>query len=218
MSLPHAILTSLLERPGSGAELARRFDKSIGYFWQATHQQIYRELARLEERGLIRSAAREATRGRKRDYAVLPAGAAELQRWTGLQQDPQPVRDALLVRLRAAAVLQAGMTHDGTVRDGSLRAELARHRGLHQQQLSLYQAVEAHDFTKFPPHRESTAAPDERSCGPGVGPSGGLSVGPDSGPDAALQRAVLQAGISFETAWLSWADDTLNALRPSPDF
>jgi len=48
MSLPHALLTALVERPGSGSELAGRFDRSIAYFWQATHQQIYRELARLE--------------------------------------------------------------------------------------------------------------------------------------------------------------------------
>ena len=48
MSLKFAILTSLTERSGSGIELARRFDKSIGYFWPATHQQIYRELDRLD--------------------------------------------------------------------------------------------------------------------------------------------------------------------------
>ena len=55
MSLAHAILTALLERPSSGLELARRFDKSIGHFWQATHQQIYRELGRLERDGEIRA-------------------------------------------------------------------------------------------------------------------------------------------------------------------
>ncbi|MEN9435698.1 MAG: hypothetical protein RIR09_353, partial [Pseudomonadota bacterium] len=48
MSLAHAVLTSLIEKSSSGFELARRFDKSIGYFWHATHQQIYRELARME--------------------------------------------------------------------------------------------------------------------------------------------------------------------------
>ncbi|MEU0155402.1 PadR family transcriptional regulator [Micromonospora fulviviridis] len=42
MSLEHAILVSLLEQPASGYELARRFDRSIGRFWTATHQQIYR--------------------------------------------------------------------------------------------------------------------------------------------------------------------------------
>lgn len=50
MSLPHAILTALLEKPSSGLELTRRFDRSIGYFWSATHQQIYRELGKLEGR------------------------------------------------------------------------------------------------------------------------------------------------------------------------
>ena len=53
MSLPHALLTALVEHPCSGSELAERFDKSIGYFWHATHQQIYRELARLEQVGLV---------------------------------------------------------------------------------------------------------------------------------------------------------------------
>ena len=36
MALPHAILVSLCEQSGSGYELARRFDRSIGYFWAAT--------------------------------------------------------------------------------------------------------------------------------------------------------------------------------------
>ena len=46
MALEHALLVSLTERAGSGYELARRFDKSIGFFWNATHQQIYREIGR----------------------------------------------------------------------------------------------------------------------------------------------------------------------------
>ncbi len=32
MSLPHVLLTSLLERPSTGFELARRFDRSMGFF------------------------------------------------------------------------------------------------------------------------------------------------------------------------------------------
>ena len=105
MSLPHALLTSLAERPGSGSELANRFDRSIGYFWQATHQQIYRELARLEARGWIRSVAVEGARGRKRRYDVLPEGRSELARWTGADLEPPAIRDELMVRLRAEAVL-----------------------------------------------------------------------------------------------------------------
>ena len=59
MSLAHALLTSLQEKSSSGYDLARRFDKSIGFFWRATHQQIYRELARMEAAEIGRASCRE---------------------------------------------------------------------------------------------------------------------------------------------------------------
>ncbi len=95
MSLPHALLTALVEKSSSGLELSTRFDRSIGYFWHATHQQIYRELARLEEAGWVESLPPESGRGRKRVYRVLPAGRAELRRWAGSADQPAPLRDAL---------------------------------------------------------------------------------------------------------------------------
>ncbi|MCW2867763.1 MAG: PadR family transcriptional regulator, partial [Marmoricola sp.] len=61
MALEHALLVALSERPGTGIELARRFDRTIGFFWQATHQQIYRTLRRMEADGWVRA---EATGGR----------------------------------------------------------------------------------------------------------------------------------------------------------
>ena len=140
MSLPHAILTALLEKPSSGLELTRRFDKSIGFFWSATHQQIYRELGRLEEGGLIEALPQPPSRGQRKEYRVLPGGRAELVRWVGEGQDPKPIRDALLLRLRAAAVV-------GTE---GLEAELQRHLTAHQEQLDEYLAIEERDF---PPER-----------------------------------------------------------------
>ncbi|CAL9363137.1 PadR family transcriptional regulator [Streptomyces sp. DH-12] len=147
MSLPHAILTALLEKPSSGLELTRRFDRSIGYFWSATHQQIYRELGKLEAEGLIRALPSEQpARGQKKAYEVLPAGREELARWTAASQDPKPHRDALLLRLRAAAVV-------GTA---GLEADLRRHRELHARQLETYQEIERRDF---PPGRDE---PEDR--------------------------------------------------------
>lgn len=147
MSLPHAILTALLEKPSSGLELTRRFDKSIGYFWSATHQQIYRELGRLEGEGLIRALpAAQPARGQKKSYEVLPAGRAELARWAAAAQDPKPLRDTLLLRLRASAVV-------GT--DG-IEADLRRHLELHRRQLGEYEEIERRDF---PPDRD---APEDR--------------------------------------------------------
>ena len=136
MSLPHALLTSLIERPCSGLDLATRFDRSIGHFWQATHQQIYRELTRLEEQGWVESTAVEAARGRKRLYQVLPAGREELGRWVRESEDPKPLRDAMMVKLRAeAAIGPLGLEH-----------EIRRHLGLHRETLALYRAIEARDF------------------------------------------------------------------------
>ncbi|WP_328334044.1 MULTISPECIES: PadR family transcriptional regulator [unclassified Streptomyces] len=138
MSLPHAILTALLEKPSSGLELTRRFDRSIGYFWSATHQQIYRELAKLEQSGFIRPLPQQPSRGRRREYEVLPEGRGELTAWVARPEDPRTARDPLLLRLRAAAVV-------GT--DG-LGSELTRHLRLHEKQLAEYLAIEERDFSR----------------------------------------------------------------------
>ncbi|WP_461343441.1 PadR family transcriptional regulator [Brevundimonas sp. GN22] len=143
MSLPHALLTALIESPGSGLDLARRFDKSIGHFWQATHQQIYRELGRLEAEGLIASQAEADARGRKRNYHVLPKGFEALRQWLG-QDDPVPVlRDTLMVRLRAEAVLETGQGGDLALIK-TLETRLEHHR----TKLAEYEAFERRDVAK----------------------------------------------------------------------
>ncbi len=137
MSLAHALLTSLLEQPSSGYDLARRFDKSIGHFWQATHQQIYRELGRMEKAGWIRSEPDpDAGRTRKRSYAVLPAGREELMRWVAEAAPLTELRDEFMVRLRADAVI-------GPL---DMVPELRRRRALHADKLRAYRAIEARDF------------------------------------------------------------------------
>lgn len=137
MSLAHAVLTSLIEKSSSGYELARRFDKSIGYFWHATHQQIYRELARMEAAGWIESSsAPDAGKTRKREYRVLQAGREELVRWAQEPSEPMDLRDEFMVKLRADAAL-------GEV---DLRDELRRRVTLHRDKLAHYRAIEQRDF------------------------------------------------------------------------
>jgi DNA-binding PadR family transcriptional regulator len=137
MSLAHAVLTSLLEKASSGYELARRFDKSIGYFWHATHQQIYRELARMEAAGWIEGfVPPNAGKTRKKEYRVLPAGRTELARWAQEPAQPMDLRDAFTVKLRADAVL-------GEI---DLAPELRRHITLHEERLAQYRDIEARDF------------------------------------------------------------------------
>ena len=146
MSLPHALLTALIDRPDSGSELASRFDRSLGYFWAATHQQIYRELARMEEAGWVASLPEQAGRGRKRAYRVTRRGRAELVRWIDEPLAPRPLREELMVRLRAEGAV--GPT--GGALTGHIRAWLAQHEATQ----ALYDQIEARDFQHAQPTRE----------------------------------------------------------------
>lgn len=146
MSLPHALLTALTDRPGSGSELAQRFDRSLGHFWAATHQQIYRELARMEAAGWVESLPEEAGRGRKRAYRITRKGRTELAQWVREPLAPRPLRDELMVRLRAEGAI--GPTGDALA--GHIRRWLAQHEATQ----ALYDEIEQRDFQQQAPTRE----------------------------------------------------------------
>jgi len=136
VSLRHAILTSLLEKPTSGLELTRRFDRSIGYFWQASHQQVYRELGALEIDGLVASIPQPPSQGNRKHFKVTPRGRDELISWVARLEEPRPNRDPLLVRLRAASVVGLGPLPD----------QLEAHRAAHLELRDEYIAIGKRDF------------------------------------------------------------------------
>lgn len=136
MSTPHAILIALLEKPSTGYDLARRFDRAIGYFWQATHQQIYRELGRMVEAGWVAVVEEESAATRKKAYCVLPEGRDEVIRWARETPLGRDDRNAFLLKLRADAVV-------GPL---DLGDELARLIGENRARLDLYRQIEARDF------------------------------------------------------------------------
>ena len=139
MALEHAILVSLRERPAAGLELARRFDRSIGFFWSATHQQIYRVLGRMERDSWVRSAA-VAQQGRpdKRVYEVTDTGEDELGRWLGEPMSTEKFRSELAVRLRGASYGDRRAVLD------TVREQLAEHT----TRLAHYEQLAARDFPK----------------------------------------------------------------------
>jgi DNA-binding PadR family transcriptional regulator len=143
VALPHAILVSLREQAGSGYELANRFDRSIGYFWSATHQQIYRTLRTMEADGWVH-ATEVSQRGRpdKKVYTVADAGRAELARWIAAPLAGRrnavvdaPLRD-LAVKVRAACYGDAAAV---AAQAAALRAERA-------ERLDLYRELEKRQF------------------------------------------------------------------------
>src|SRR5262245_6079583 len=144
MALPHAILVSLCEQPGSGYQLAHRFDRSIGYFWAATHQQIYRTLKTMEEDGWV-SVTPVAQHGRpdKKVYAVSDAGRAELGRWIG---EPLSGRGSSVAdnRTRDIAVKIRGAEY-GDI--DAVRAQVAALRAERAELLDTYRGFEKRQFT-----------------------------------------------------------------------
>lgn len=102
MALGDAILVCLTERPMTGYELAKTFDSSIGFFWKADHQQIYRELTRLRDRGHVH--AQEVVQSGKPNklvYTLTGEGRAALRHWAARPSTPASIKDDMLVRLCA---------------------------------------------------------------------------------------------------------------------
>jgi len=102
LALGDAILACLTERPMTGYELAKTFDASIGFFWKADHQQIYRELSRLRDKGHVQG--REVVQSGKPNklvYTLTAEGRAALKHWAARPSVPPSIKDDLLIRLYA---------------------------------------------------------------------------------------------------------------------
>lgn len=98
MSLRHALLGLIAEMDGaSGYDLLKVFEISLGTVWQATQSQLYGELGKLTDSGLLRVSS-EGPRGRK-EYEITEAGRAELRHWM-VETDPKPNRrDEVMMRI-----------------------------------------------------------------------------------------------------------------------
>jgi DNA-binding PadR family transcriptional regulator len=92
-----AALGLLAQQPGSGYDLLKTFENSMANVWPATQSQLYGELNKLADAGLI-EVTHIGARGRK-EYRITDAGRTELQRWVMSPEDDPPFRDASLLRV-----------------------------------------------------------------------------------------------------------------------
>jgi len=101
----YVILGMVSEEARSGYEIKAVVDNSTRFFWAASYGQIYPELKRLAEAGLV--AGKDApTGGRKRTvYGITADGEEELRSW--LRQPPETVemREEGLLKVFFANVL-----------------------------------------------------------------------------------------------------------------
>jgi DNA-binding PadR family transcriptional regulator len=128
LALGDAILACLTERPMTGYELAKTFDLSVGFFWKANHQQIYRELSKLRDRGYIQG--REVVQSGKPNklvYTLTTEGRNALRHWAARPSTPASIKDDLLVRLHALDSVDIEPLR------ADLMARLEHHRDRHER-------------------------------------------------------------------------------------
>jgi DNA-binding PadR family transcriptional regulator len=97
MSLRHALLGLLAERPASGYDLLKRFETSLALVWPAQRSQVYGELTQLDQHGLIEVTGTGARN--RREYGLTDAGRAELRRWLTESDVDLAYRSAALLRV-----------------------------------------------------------------------------------------------------------------------
>lgn len=99
-TLGYALLGLLARKPRTGYELTQALREPIGYFWTASHSQVYPELARLEARGWVRYEIIDGPgpRDTKR-YAITAAGRRALATWAVIPPPPEHSRNELLLKV-----------------------------------------------------------------------------------------------------------------------
>ncbi len=145
MSLRYAILAVLSSADRSGYEITKKVDGSVGFFWGAAHQQIYRELSRLEGEDCV-SFREVPQKGKpaKKVYALTKVGKQELQTWIASPLEAVPARDGLLIKMFSGHLVPTD----------TLRAELERHKKIHRQRYEEYREIQSKYFKspqKLPP-------------------------------------------------------------------
>lgn len=133
MSLKHAILVLLETEPSSGYDLLKQFNNSLGYFWNAKHQQIYQQLKLLSNDNLIECKLEEQHgKPDKKVYKITASGVAELSRWLKDTVKPNKINDTLLVKLYGGHLTE----------QENLLSELKSHVSLHKKTLCQLQEIE----------------------------------------------------------------------------
>ncbi|MDX2255316.1 MAG: PadR family transcriptional regulator [Pseudanabaenaceae cyanobacterium bins.39] len=196
MSLAYALLVSLIHDPKSGYDLAKQFDGSVGFFWQATHQQIYRELTKLEQQELIEARViAQESRPDKKIFSVTDQGLVNLKTWLLQSSDLAAVKDEFLVKIYAGYLVP---------REAIIK-QIQDHRQLHQQQLAVYEEIENKFFSGFSELR--------------LGSGSALAMQAESESQARSQSKyifaylTLRRGMGFEQGWIDWCNEALSLLK-----
>ena len=127
------ILGLLALEARSGYDIKSAVDRSTRFFWAASYGQIYPELRRLEQQGLIEGEDSPTGGRRRRIYRLKPAGRQALIAWLLGREVTIELRDESLLRLFFA---------DALPREQALMLLEGRKKG-HEEYLEVLRAIEA---------------------------------------------------------------------------
>jgi DNA-binding PadR family transcriptional regulator len=103
-ALGYALLCLLVGGSSTGYDLASRLRRPVGYYWTARHSQIYPELARLVEAGLVDYETGSGPGPReKKTYTITALGRRALVQWLVRPPTPRMPKDELLLKTYAVA-------------------------------------------------------------------------------------------------------------------
>jgi DNA-binding PadR family transcriptional regulator len=127
------LLGLLAHKPRSGYDIKAAVDRSTRFFWAASYGQIYPELKRLEEEGLVEGEDRPNGGRSRRVYTLTAAGREALVEWLFGSTVTIELRDESLLRLFFA---------DALPREDALQLLEGRKYG-HEQYLEVLREIQA---------------------------------------------------------------------------
>lgn len=110
----------------SGWDLVRIAQATIGDFWTLTPSQVYRELARMSQYGLVSKGA--AGPRSRIPYTLTGTGSSAFRAWVAQEPDDETIRFPLLLTLTFSEHLPRRTVHE----------MIARHRARHANTLDRY--------------------------------------------------------------------------------
>jgi len=106
MALRYVILSLVADKPQSGYDIVKSFEQSVGQIWQASHQQVYRELGKLANDNWLKfEREAQADKPDRKVYSITEEGLTCLRKWVASSIDSPAYRSPVLVRMLALPVV-----------------------------------------------------------------------------------------------------------------
>lgn len=117
----------------TGYDIKGIVDHSTRFFWAASYGQIYPELRRLEEGGLVEGKSSPTGGRKRREFQLTAAGRAALISWLGTPAQMPELRDESLLKLFFADALPLEQALE----------QLCQRRAGHEEFLAILREIEA---------------------------------------------------------------------------